>query len=87
MTDQTLPDYTETLATDMRKAHTPVYRITALLAGIEALLEKTEAPDTDGLIWSAQQLVEHTQTAVDELMAGLDRVATRVEQIERAAVV
>ncbi len=85
MTEQTLPDNTETLAGDMRKAHSPIYVITALLAGIEALLEKTEAPDTDGLIWSAKQLVEHTQTACDELMAGLDHVATRAEQIEKAA--
>lgn len=87
MADQTLPDNTEALAADMRKAYSPLYVITALLAGIEALLEKTEAPDTDGLIWSATQLVGHTQTAVDDLLAGLDHVATRAEQVEKAAAI
>lgn len=86
MSDQDLMEGTESLADDLRKAHHPIFEISALLAGAEALLEKAESmPDPDGVIWSAVEIVRHTQTIVDNMTAGLDSVATRVEKAEKAA--
>lgn len=86
MSDQSLTNDTESLSDDLRKAHSPIYIIAAQLAGVNALLEKAESmPDEDGVIWSAAELVRHTQKIVDELMAGLDSVATRLDRAEKAA--
>lgn len=65
----TTHDDTQSLSETLRKAHTPIFAVSAMLHGAESLLDEAESiPDPDGYIFNSAELVRLAIMKVDELM-------------------